>query len=90
MADQIINAAMAQAIQLDAVRTHPLSGWIVMRDPPDYPGKVIARLVTNGSTPYLLVADTLGGIHATLPAHLVRSDRQPVDLPEVLEVRFAT
>lgn len=83
MADQIIDAAMAQAIQADAVRTHPLSGWIVMRDPPDYPGKVVARLVTNGSTPYLLLADTLGEIHAALPPHLMRSDRQPADLPEV-------
>ena len=61
-----------------------------MWDPPDYPGKVIVRLATNGSTPYLLVADTLGGIHMALPPHLVRSDRQPADLPEVVEVWFAT
>jgi hypothetical protein len=53
MADQIIDAEMARSLHVDACRAHPLVGWIVMRDPPDYPGKFAARLVTNLPSPYL-------------------------------------
>jgi hypothetical protein len=86
--DQIIDAAMAQSIQADAERTHPLLAWIVMRDEEAYPGEFLARLVTDGVTPYVLLADTLGGLHAQLPPGLERSDRQPADPPEVVEVWF--
>ena len=54
-----------------------------------YPDKVIARLVTDAPSPYLLLAGTLAEIHAALPPHLMRSDRQPADPPEVVEVWFA-
>ena len=37
----------------------------------------------------LLLAGTLAEIHAALPPHLMRSDRQPADPPEVVEVWFA-
>jgi hypothetical protein len=48
--------------------------------------KVTARLVTtNGRSPYVMVADTLGDIHAALPPGLERSDRQPAEPPEVVE-----
>jgi hypothetical protein len=36
----------------------------------------------------VLVADTLASVQAQLPPGLVRSERQPVDLPEVVEVWF--
>jgi hypothetical protein len=49
MSDQIIDALMACAAHTDAARTHPLVGWIVMRDQPDYPDEMIARLVKGGS-----------------------------------------
>ena len=90
MPDQIIDAAMARALHVDACRTSTLVGWVVMRDPPDYPGKVTARLVTDAPTGYVLVADTMGELHAALPPGLARSDRQPADLPEVVEVWFST
>jgi hypothetical protein len=47
--------------------------------------------LTNGSvsSPYLLLADTLAGIQATPPPDLVRSERMPVDPPEVVEIWFA-
>ena len=61
--DQIIDAAMARSIQADAERTHPLLAWIVMRDDA-YPGQILARLVTDAMTPYVLLADTLGALHA--------------------------
>jgi hypothetical protein len=87
--DQIIDAVMARALQADAVRTRPLLAWIVMLDQPEYPGEFVARLVTDGPTPYVLLADTLAGLHAQLPTDLVRSDRQPADPPEVVEVWFS-
>ena len=60
MDDQIIDSAMALSLHTDACRTRPLVGWVVMRDPPDYPGKVTARLITTDrQSPYVLVADTL-------------------------------
>ncbi len=88
MNDEIIDATLAKGIHADARRRHTLFGWVVMKDPPDYPGKVIARLVTETQTPYVLVADTLAEIHAALPARLARSERQPADLPEVVEIWF--
>jgi hypothetical protein len=32
MPDQIIDAVMARAIHADAVRTHPLAEWVIVRD----------------------------------------------------------
>lgn len=89
MDDQVIDAAMARSLLADAVRTHPIVGWIVMRDPPDYPDRFVARLVTAAASPYVLVADTLAAIQAALPLGLKRSARQPADLPDVVEVWFA-
>ena len=61
-----------------------------MRDPPEYPDKVIARLTTNVPSPYVFVADTLAEIHEALPQALKRAARQPADPPEVVEVWFGT
>ena len=89
MDDQIIDAAMARGLHADAVRTHPLVGWVVMRDPPDYPDKVVARLVTATASPYVLIGETLADVQAALPAGLKRPDRTPADLPDVVEIWFA-
>ena len=89
MQDEIINAVLARGVQADARWQHPLVGGIVMKDPPDYPGRFAARLVTNTPSPYLLVADTLAEIHAQLPPKLKRSERQPADLPAVVEIWFS-
>jgi hypothetical protein len=83
---QIIDAVMARAIHAKAVRLHPLVGWIVMRDQPDYPGEMIARLVTDAPTPYILLGHTLAEVRIQLPPYLQRSERQPSDPPEVVEV----
>jgi hypothetical protein len=80
---------MARSLHVDACRAHPLVGWLVTKDPSDYPGKFVARLVTNLPSPYLLVADTLAEIHAALPPNLVRKDRQPANPPEVIEIWFS-
>ena len=47
MDDQIIDIAMAQALQTDVARTRPIAGWIVMHDPPDYPDKIVGRSVAD-------------------------------------------
>jgi hypothetical protein len=62
----------------------------VLWDLPAYPERYAARLVTSGrvASPYLLLADSLAEIQALLPPDLVRSDRQPVDPPEVVEIWF--
>jgi hypothetical protein len=88
MADQVIDAAMARGLHADACRSHALVGWVVMCDPPEYPNKTVARLVTNTPSPYVLLADTLAEIHAQLPPHLVRAGRLPADPPEVAEIWF--
>jgi hypothetical protein len=88
MAYQIINAVMARAIQADAARAHPLFAWIIMRGLPEYPGALVARLVTDAPTVYILLGHTLAEIHAQLPPGLERSERQPADPAEVVEVWF--
>jgi hypothetical protein len=50
---------MARSIHADAVRTHPLVAWVIVRDQIDYPGDLVARLVTDVLTPYVLLANTL-------------------------------
>ena len=87
--DQLVDAAMARALRADACRSHALVGWVIMQDPPEYPGKVVARLVTETPSPYVLVADTLAEVHAQLPPYLTRAERQPADPPEVVEIWFA-
>jgi hypothetical protein len=86
--DQIIDAAMALGLQADAIRAHPLVAWIVTRDEVAWPGEFVARLMTSGPTPYVMLADTLAGSQAQLPTGLTRTDRQPADPPEVVEVWF--
>ena len=63
-------------------------GWVVIRDPPEYPDKITARLVTEAPSPYVLLANTLAEVHARLPPYLVRSERQPADPLEVVEIWY--
>jgi hypothetical protein len=52
MSDQITDALMACAVHADAAGTHPLVGWIVMRDQPDCPdGQSFDGLVTEPEKP---------------------------------------
>ena len=74
MDDEIIDTVMARDLHADASRTSSLFGWLVMHDPLGYPGKTIARFVTNVLSPYVLVADTLAEIHAVLPPSLCNQE----------------
>jgi len=67
----------------------PSSPGLVLWDLPAYPERYAAQLATSTASPYLMLADTLGGIRAMLPPGLVRSERMPGDLPEVVEIWFA-
>ena len=86
--DQLIDSTMARALHADACRAHTAVAWVVLWDLPAYPERYAARLATSGQapSPYLLLADTLAGIRAMLPPGLTRSERMPVDPPEVVEV----
>jgi hypothetical protein len=88
MSDQIIDALMARSIHADAARTRPLVGWIEMRDQPDYPAEIIARPVTDAPTAYVLRGHTLAEVQAKLPPGLERTERQPADPPEAVEIWF--
>jgi hypothetical protein len=85
---QIIDALMARAIQADVERTHPLFAWIIMRDLPEYPGALAARLVTDAPTPYVMLGHTLAELQAKLPPGLVRTERRSAEPPEVVEIWF--
>ena len=43
MPDQIIDAVMARSIHADAVRTHPLAAWLIVRDQIDYFRELVSR-----------------------------------------------
>lgn len=89
--DQIIDAAMAKALQADACRGHSLVAWVVLWDLPAWPERYAARLLTSGRdpSPYVLLAGTLAEMRALLPPRLERSERMPADPPEVVEIWFA-
>jgi hypothetical protein len=89
--DQLLDAAIARGLHADACRDHALVAWIVLWDLPAWPERYAARLATGSPvpSPYLLLADSLASIQEMLPPGLVRSERQPVDLPEVVEIWFA-
>jgi hypothetical protein len=62
---------------------------VIVRDQIDYRGDLVARLVTDQLTLYVLLAYTLGDLHTQLPLGLVRSERQPSDPREIVETWVA-
>ncbi len=90
MPDQVIDTDRAHVLQAEACRTRPMVGWVVMQEPPDYRRQFVARLVIDGPTAYVLLADTLVELRAKLPPNLMRSQRQPADPPGVVEFWFST
>src|SRR5262249_31167128 len=90
-------------LHADMSRTRPLLGWVVMQDQRGYPGKFIARLVTDydpdrfiarlatdREPSHVLVANTLDEIRAMLPPRLVRIERLPGDPADVVEAWIMT
>jgi hypothetical protein len=86
--DQIIDATIARSIQADAAGKHPLLAWVITRDKDAHSGQFVASFVTEAPTPYVMLAETLAELQAQLPAGIMRTDRQPGDPPEVVEIWF--
>jgi hypothetical protein len=86
MGDHVITPEMATTLHAEAVQRRELPAWIVFRDEPNYPGKVIARLATDTPTAYVLAADTLAELRLILPRGLRVTKRHSVDPPEILEM----
>ena len=85
MPDQIIDALMALSLHDDASRAHPPAAWVVMEDQPGYAGRLLARLVTDIPTAYVLVANSLSALRTQIPPGLARSPCQPGDPPGLIE-----
>lgn len=84
--DQVVTPEMARAIHADAIREHVMVGWFVSAGQGEHEDKFVARIVTGSPSVYVLVAETLGELRAMLPPGLQRSERQPADLPGVIEL----
>lgn len=83
--------ADAQALQDDATARGGWLAWVITNADLEHPGRFVARAHTadhHGGVylPGALVADTLEGLHAMLPAGLTRHGRTSVDPPDVFEV----
>ncbi|MED5545675.1 MAG: hypothetical protein VYD90_10530 [Pseudomonadota bacterium] len=61
--------------------------WTITKSPADFPGKFVARkhLIPGGVTEDHRVADTLEGVRAMLPPHLVNLGRETHDAPVIVE-----
>ena len=90
MPDEIITPEMAATLHAEAMERRQLPAWIVFRDEPDYPGKVIARFAIDTPTTSVLVADTLTELRAMLPPGLTVTERRSADPLEVVEMWFDT
>lgn len=88
MTDHAITPEMAATLYAEAIERRELPAWIVFRDEPGHPGKLIARLATDTPTAYVLVADTLTELRAMLPPGLTLTERQPADPLEAVEMWF--
>ena len=85
MTDEIVTPEMAATLHAEAFERRELPAWIVFRDEPDYPRKVIARFAVDALTPPCWWL-TLAELRAMLPRGLSRTKRHSADPPEILEM----
>jgi len=88
VSDETITPETAATLHAEAIARRELPAWIVFRDEPDYPGKVIARFVIDTPTTSVLVADTLTELRAMLPPRLTVTERRSADPLDVVEMWF--
>ena len=88
MDDQIVSSLMAATLHQEAKGRGASPIWIVTTGESVRPGMLIARLVVEQPTGYMLTANTLPEMYAKLPWGLTHSDRRPGDPPDVIEVWF--
>jgi hypothetical protein len=84
--DQIITPKLAAALHQRALELSDPPMWEITEDGPGLPGVLLARLITDRATPYVLIASSLEDLRAKLPPRLVRRDSQPAGSPAVMEV----
>jgi len=89
MRDRVLTADTAQALQDESERAGELPTWVVMEA--EDSANVIARPTASGrgALPCVLVARTLGALHAQLPVGLTRSPRQWADPTGVVEISYS-
>ena len=88
--DCLLTLAAAQSMQDAALDARTWLMWFITAADPAHPGKVTARAFTadhhgGAQLPGVLVADTLDGLRATMPAGLTRRDRAPIHPADVIE-----
>jgi hypothetical protein len=88
ISDQVVDGVTAQWLTADVCRDHALVAWIVVRDQPQ-PGEFTARLAGERPTSYVVRGETLAELQQNIPAGLERSERQPSDPPDLVEIWFA-
>lgn len=86
MADQVITPKLAIALHQRALEQSNRPRWEITEDGPGLAGVLLARLITDHATQYVLIASSLEDLRAKLPPGLARADRPPTDPPDVLEV----
>jgi hypothetical protein len=86
MDDEIITPEMAATLHQRALDLGDMTVWVISENEPDHPGVLVARLIAEVVTPYMLTAATLPELRGKLPPGLERSDRQPADPEDVVEV----
>jgi hypothetical protein len=84
--DEIITPEMAVALQQRALEHNDIPVWVISEDEPEHPGVPVARLITDGATPYVMIASSLLDLRAMLPPGLTRRARQAADPDDVVEV----
>ena len=89
MSDRILTAEAAQTLQDRSDGDGELLTWRVMKTK-DGAGFVARPIAAgHGALLCVLMAATLSGMHAQLPAGLTRSPRQPPGPPGVVEIWFS-
>ncbi len=88
--DHVLSATAAQALQDSVTASGTWLMWFISNADPAYPGKITARAHTGderGGAPVAgaLVAGTLDGLRAMMPAGLTRRDRAPIHPEHVIE-----
>jgi hypothetical protein len=86
VSNEILTPEIAATLHQRALELSALAVWVISEDEPDHPGVLVARLITEAATLYVLTAATLPELRAMLPPGLERSERQPTDLEEAMEV----
>ncbi len=86
MDNQVITPKLAAALHQRALEQSARPVWWITEDGPGLAGVMLARLITDHPTQYVLLAASLEDLRTKLPPGLARTDRLPADPPDVLEV----